>query len=87
MNVGSGRPRRRPVALSECAVLLRPDDDVRWTTRELPAGSGCGRRQGDRGARGVPRSHKLAVRDVRAGDPVHKYGPVDRLGHGRHHRG
>jgi altronate hydrolase len=63
------------VPLAECALLLRPDDDVAVTTRELAVGTRVltvGRElvlPGD-----VPRGHKLAVRDLPAGSPVHKYG-------------
>ncbi len=61
--------------LAECALLLEADDDVAVTTRDLPAGSVV--RIGPADAqvrRKVPRGHKLAVRAVRAGSPVHKYG-------------
>jgi altronate hydrolase len=42
-------------------LLLHPDDDVAVAVTELP---------------GVPRGHKVAVRDVAAGTPVRKYGQV-----------
>ncbi len=42
-------------------LLLRPEDDVAVALRDLT---------------GVPRGHKVAVRDLPAGAPVHKYGQV-----------
>src|SRR5450759_4517231 len=63
------------VALAECALLLRPDDDVAVTTRELPAGTRVLTAVRELVLPGdVPRSHKLAVRDLTAGSAVHKYG-------------
>jgi altronate hydrolase len=63
------------LSLADCALLLRPDDDVAVTTRELPAGSGVLTANGEIVlTRDLPRSHKLAVRPVTAGSPVHKYG-------------
>ena len=61
--------------LAECALLLSPDDDVAVTTRELPAGTRV-RTATDEITLPtiVPRSHKLAVRTLRAGWAVHKYG-------------
>src|SRR5450756_173451 len=63
------------VALAECALLLRPDDDVAVTTRELPAGTRVLTVARELVLPGdVPRGHKLAVRDLPAGSAVHKYG-------------
>ena len=63
------------VPLAECALLLRPDDDVAVTTRELPAGTRVLTVARELVLPGdVPRGHKLAVRDLPAGSPVHKYG-------------
>src|SRR5674476_615365 len=63
------------VPLAECAHLLRPDDDVAVTTRELKAGTRVLTAAGELGLPGdVPRSHKLAVRDLSSGSVVHKYG-------------
>jgi altronate hydrolase len=61
--------------LAECALLLSPDDDVAVTTRELSAGTRV-RTATDEITlpTTVPRSHKLAVRTLRAGSAVHKYG-------------
>ena len=61
--------------MSEVALLLQPEDDVAITTRDLPAGLRLSSLGGELALRGhVPRSHKLAVRDVPAGGTVHKYG-------------
>ncbi|WP_298454734.1 UxaA family hydrolase [uncultured Cellulomonas sp.] len=63
------------LALADCALLLRPDDDVAVLTRELPAGTRVRTASGEIVLPGdVPRSHKLAVRPVAAGAPVRKYG-------------
>jgi altronate hydrolase len=64
-----------PVALAECALLLQSGDDVAVTTRELPAGTRLLTAERELVLPGaVPRSHKLAVRDLPAGSAVHKYG-------------
>ena len=63
------------VPLAQCALLLRPDDDVAVTTRDLAAGTRVLTGGGEIVLAGpVPRSHKIAVRAVAAGDAVHKYG-------------
>ena len=66
----------RPVmSLTDVALLLRPDDDVAIATRDLPAGTRLRTGGGEILLRGgVPRSHKIALRDVPAGKTVHKYG-------------
>src|SRR5450631_1528522 len=61
--------------LAECALLLRPGDDVAVTTRELPAGMRVLTAEGALELSGdVPRGHKLALRNLAAGSVVHKYG-------------
>ncbi|SDS75301.1 UxaA family hydrolase [Actinoplanes derwentensis] len=63
--------------LREVALLLRENDDVAVATRELPAGDTLrhdGRELTVRTA--VPRGHKIALRDLAIGAPVHKYGQV-----------
>jgi altronate hydrolase len=42
-------------------LLLQPDDDVAVALRDLP---------------GVPRGHKVAVRDIASGAPIRKYGQL-----------
>ena len=62
-------------SLSDVALVLRPDDDVAITTRDLFAGTALTTPNGTLLLReDVPRSHKLALRDVPAGATVHKYG-------------
>ena len=63
------------LALAECALLLRSDDDVAVTTQDLLAGTRVLTATTEIVVRsGVPRGHKLAVRNVPTGSPVHKYG-------------
>ena len=61
--------------LTQCAVLLRPDDDVAVTMYELAAGTRLLTAEGEIELPGeVPRGHKVAVRDLAAGSAVHRYG-------------
>jgi altronate hydrolase len=63
------------LALAECALLLRSDDDVAVTTQDLLAGTRVLTATTEIVVLGgVPRGHKLAVRDLPAGSAVHKYG-------------
>src|SRR5664280_686972 len=64
------------IPLGECALLLRPDDDVAVATCELRAGTRLLMSAARELVLGddVPRGHKLAVRDLPAGSAVHKYG-------------
>src|SRR5665647_2590840 len=60
------------VALAECALLLRPDDDVAVTTRELPAGTRVLTAVRELVLPGdVPRIHKLAMDDT---ERTHEFG-------------
>ena len=63
-------------ALAGCTLLLRPEDDVAVATQDLQSGALLLREDGPAllVTQSVPRGHKLAVRDVAAGQPVHKYG-------------
>ena len=57
------------------ALLLRPDDDVAVATADLAAGTAVAVGGVEVTTREpVPRGHKFAVRPVRQGQPVHKYG-------------
>ena len=62
------------MALAQCALLLRPGDDVAVTTRDVSAGTRVLIEGGEIFTGDVPRGHKLAVRDVAAGSVVRKYG-------------
>ena len=63
------------VDLAECSLLLHPDDDVAVTTRDLPAGTRVRTTAGEITLpAAVARGHKLAVRTLRAGSAVKKYG-------------
>jgi altronate hydrolase len=63
------------VALSGAALLLDPGDDVAVATRDLAAGTEVSIGSTEVTLPGaVPRGHKLAVRAVPRGAPVHKYG-------------
>ncbi|GAA4977725.1 UxaA family hydrolase [Actinoplanes utahensis] len=63
--------------LREVALLLREHDDVAVATRELPAGDVLRHDGHEIPVRAtVPRGHKIALRDLAAGTPVHKYGQV-----------
>ena len=74
---GSGNryPDDVTLSLADCVLVLRPDDDVGVATRDLQSGTLL-----DTAldtllvTQSVPRGHKLAVRAVPAGAPVHKYG-------------
>lgn len=63
--------------LREVALLLREHDDVAVATRDLAAGEVL--RHDDREltvVNPVPRGHKIALRDLAEGTPIHKYGQV-----------
>lgn len=63
------------MALADCALLLRPDDDVAVTTRDLAEGTRLLISAGEILLRvHVPRGHKIAVRTMPAQSVVHKYG-------------
>ncbi|BEL03154.1 altronate dehydratase family protein [Actinoplanes sichuanensis] len=63
--------------LREVALLLREQDDVAVATRDLAAGEVL-RHDGREltVANPVPRGHKIALRDLTTGTPIHKYGQV-----------
>ncbi|MBO0869216.1 MAG: altronate dehydratase [Micromonosporaceae bacterium] len=63
------------VALDDCARLLRDGDDVAVATRDLAAGTAVQVGSTQLTLTGtVPRGHKVALRTVPRGTPVHKYG-------------
>ncbi|QIK80017.1 altronate dehydratase [Sphingomonas piscis] len=55
------------------ALKLHPDDDVLVLLSPLEQGDEV---DGVRAAQAIPQGHKLAVRDIAAGDKVHKFGQV-----------
>jgi arabinonate dehydratase len=62
-------------APAESVLLLQPDDDVAVATRDLAAGTKLTIGSAEIALpRRVARSHKVAVRAVPKGSPVHKYG-------------
>jgi altronate hydrolase len=63
--------------LREVALLLREHDDVAVATRDLAAGEEL-RHDGREliVVNPVPRGHKIALRELAAGTPIHKYGQV-----------
>jgi altronate hydrolase len=66
-----------PTDPADAVLLLRPDDDVAVAIRDLPAGTvlaGPGTDAALTVGAHVPRGHKLALRDLDAGEPVLKYG-------------
>lgn len=63
--------------LREKTILLRPEDDVAVATALLPAGIELiTENSGLRLTTDVPAGHKVALRAVREGQPVHKYGQI-----------
>lgn len=71
------------IPLSEVAILLRAEDDVAVVKRRLAAGTVV--LHGDvevRLSADIPAGHKLALRPVRTGSPVHKYGQI--IGYATH---
>lgn len=66
------------VALEDVAVLLHPEDDVAIAKQPLAAGTAMKLPGGETLAVGalVPPGHKVALRPIGAGEPVHRYGHV-----------
>lgn len=57
-------------------IKLNPLDDVAIATLALPAGSLLEGTDGVRTATEIPGGHKVALRTIQRGDPVHKYGQI-----------
>jgi len=75
---GSSLPRGVPIPLHEVAVLLHPDDDVAIARVPLSRGVIL-KPAADNGSQlevtqRIQTGHKLAVRNVAEGQPVHRYG-------------
>jgi altronate hydrolase len=65
------------MVLSDVAVHLRPEDNVAVAARDLPAGLEL--HHGGKSLtidKRVGMGHKLALRDITKGEPIHKYGQI-----------
>ena len=75
MDTVQAESRERDGASADAAVRLGSDDNVAVALRELPAAAplpgGSVRTAGP-----IPAGHKVAVRDIAAGQPVVKYGQI-----------
>jgi altronate hydrolase len=60
---------------ADLTIRLHPDDDVVIARVELPAGT-LVTKENVRSAVRIPPGHKLAVRDVAQGKPVHRYNQI-----------
>jgi altronate hydrolase len=59
------------------AVRLSPDDDVAVAMMEVPSGAPVHvDREVVTAVQTIPRGHKIALRPIALGDPVHKYGQI-----------
>jgi altronate dehydratase len=61
------------------AILIHPEDDVAVVTEDAPEGATVSIQSPDGAAslvarQTIPAGHKIAVRDIRCGSPVRKYG-------------
>src|SRR5512134_1895711 len=59
----------------ELTIRLHPDDDVVIARMEIPTGT-LVTRENVRAAVTIPAGHKLAVRDIAQGKPVHRYNQI-----------
>lgn len=64
------RPPAKPLAGASVLIQLDPSDDVAVVARDVGAGESLGELVA---VDDVAKGHKIAVRAVAAGDPVHKY--------------
>jgi altronate hydrolase len=71
------RAPKDPVELTEAVVLLHPGDEVGIAKEPLAAGTML-RREGTvvRVSQLIPAGHKVAIRAVPRGEPVHRYGQI-----------
>ncbi len=72
---------KAPLDQGQALVVMHDEDDVATALRELAVGErlsyGSGPRAGTLEVRQpIPFGHKIALRDLPAGAPVHKYGSV-----------
>jgi altronate hydrolase len=61
---------------ADLTIRLNPADDVVIARVEIPAGSALLKENNVRLARTVPPGHKIAVREVRKGQPVRRYNQI-----------
>ncbi len=64
------------MSVDASAIRLHPDDDVAIATRDLAAGAALADLRGGVLRATVPSGHKVALRDLAAGQPVRRYGQV-----------
>src|SRR5438132_13612492 len=60
---------------ADLTIRLHPNDDVGITRTELPAGT-LVQKENVRAAVRIPAGHKIAVRAVAPGQPVHRYNQI-----------
>jgi altronate hydrolase len=61
---------------ADLTIRLNPADDVVIARVEIPAGTALLKEGNVRVARTVPPGHKVAVRDVKKGQPVRRYNQI-----------
>lgn len=68
----------RVVPLREAAVCLHPQDDVAIAKTDLPVGATLALEPDAQVVvrQPIPGGHKIALREIAAGEPVHRYGQV-----------
>ena len=75
-------PSAIPVLLQQVALLLNPQDDVAIARADLAPGTVLILEGGDQTGtqiplhRPIPAGHKVALREIVVGEPVHRYGQV-----------
>jgi altronate dehydratase len=69
----------RAIPLKDAVIRLHPDDEVAIARMPLPPGTVLTTDSGEAGIQVsmlTPAGHKLALRDIPAGQPVHRYGQI-----------
>ena len=65
------------VPLSQVAVHLRPEDNIVVAARNLPAGAEINANGSTlRIDKGIGMGHKVALREIRKGEAIYKYGQI-----------
>jgi altronate hydrolase len=65
-----------PESSTSQLVLLNPADDVGVAAARIPIGAPLPDHPGVVARAGIPQGHKIALREIKAGTPVRKYGQV-----------